>query len=521
MLAIGDNEPFVKRPIAGAPAPTERTTEHLLDGQQRVTAFWKALNDGYEDRTYFAVLNPEEGELHVKSYGRWERNGRRFPLWVDQPEEQFSRGLVPIRLLNPDVVLSEIGAWCDTATGSIEESRNLERRVTALQYAMGIANLPYLELPVQTPPDEAIEVFILMNTSSVRLSAFDIVVAQLEAAMGESLHDLESSLRSAVPDAEHYVEVSDLILRVAALREGRSPTEASFRRLNLQQLPDEWDAIERGISGAVNFLNEERIFDRDRLPTVAVVPVLASIWSQMPQSLDAHGEARSLLRQYLWRSFFTDRYERGAATAALQDHRGLKARLVDRDAAAPIPVLNKVDFPIAEVEELEGAPWPRLRNTLARAILTVSLRGGGRDFADDTPASRQSLTGREYHHLFPVALLNESGMDESKINLALNCALVTWNTNRNISAKEPVAYLRERVERVELGNVDESDIRRRVNSHIIPFDELNVGGYSGIVDEEARARQITSDYLRFIRARAEAVHEVIEKLCRGEEWSAP
>ena len=33
VLEIGDKEPFVSRPIAGAPEPTERTTEHLLDGQ--------------------------------------------------------------------------------------------------------------------------------------------------------------------------------------------------------------------------------------------------------------------------------------------------------------------------------------------------------------------------------------------------------------------------------------------------------------------------------------------------------
>ena len=33
-----------------------------------------------------------------------------------------------------------------------------------------------------------------MNTSSVRLSAFDIVVTQLEEAMGQSLHDLVDNL---------------------------------------------------------------------------------------------------------------------------------------------------------------------------------------------------------------------------------------------------------------------------------------------------------------------------------------
>ena len=107
-------------------------------------------------------------------------------------------------------------------------------------------------------------------------------------------------------------------------------------------------------------------------------------------------------------------------------------------------------------------------------------------------------------------------MDESHINLALNCALVTWNTNRNISAKEPVAYLRERVERAPLG---EDQIRGRLDSHIIPFERLNVGAYADIADKEARAWRIKSDYECFIHARAEAIHGVVKKLCSGEEWS--
>ena len=516
VLAIGNSQPFVSRTMAGAPEPTERTTEHLLDGQQRLTALWKALNNGYEDRTYFAALRPTADDPSlVTSLSRWSRVGQRYPLWVDQPKEQYRRGLVPMHLLNPAIDSTEIGDWCDSATISLEDSRILEREVADRRTAVREANLPYLELPVETPPEKAIEVFIKMNTSSVRLSAFDIVVAQLEAATGQSLHDLEGSLRSAVPDTERYIDISDLVLRVAALREDRPPTESSFMRLDLQKLSDEWEAIERGVSGATRFLNEEHIFDRDRLPTVAVIPILASIWSQMPQSLDGHGEARTLLRKYLWRSFFTDRYDRAAATAALQDHRGLRARLVDGVGDASIPVLDESRYPIAEIEELEQAPWPRLRNTLARAILAASLRAGGRDFADDRPASWDNLLQREYHHLFPEALLRNDGkIDESSINLALNCALVTWNTNRNIAAKEPVAYLRERAQRAPMG---EEQIRNRLDSHIIPFDSLNVGGYSDLADEEARAARVKSDYESFIRARARAILSTVNKLCSGEE----
>ena len=518
VLETGGGEPFVSRPMAGAPEPTERTTEHLLDGQQRLTALWKALKDHYEDRTYFALLTPEsEDESLAISVGRWMNNGRRFPIWADQPREQYTRGFVPMSLLDPEIESGEIGKWCDEATNSIEDSRIIERQVVELSKELYGANLPFLALPVETSPDDAIDVFIKMNTTSVQLTAFDIIVAQLEGETGKSLHDLEESLRTAVPAAERYLPISELVLRVAALREDRPPTTNSFTNLRVQRIWDEREAIGRGIAGAIEFLSEERIFDRDRLPTVAVVPVLASIWSQMSQVLDEYGQARTLLRQYLWRSFFTSRYERAVGTATLQDHRGLIARLVDGEAAASIPILDDNLFPIASEQELKKAPWPRRRNTLARGILAVSLRGGGADLADDTPASYESLSKREYHHLFPASLLrNEANLEESDINLALNCALVTWNTNRNISAKEPMAYLRERAEHAILG-VDQ--IQRRLSSHTIPFRELNVGGYSEITEPEARSARIKSDFEGFVSSRAKAIYNAAKKLCNGEEWT--
>lgn len=75
-----------------------------------------------------------------------------------------------------------------------------------------------------------------------------------------------------------------------------------------------------------------------------------------------------------------------------------------------------------------------------------------------------------------------------------------------------MAYLRERAEHAILG-VDQ--IQRRLNSHTIPFEELNVGGYSEITE----AAKIRSDYERFIAARAKAIYNAAKKLCNGEEWT--
>jgi hypothetical protein len=51
ILEVGDSERFVSRSMEGAPPPSERVNEHLLDGQQRLTALWRSLNDLFEDRT--------------------------------------------------------------------------------------------------------------------------------------------------------------------------------------------------------------------------------------------------------------------------------------------------------------------------------------------------------------------------------------------------------------------------------------------------------------------------------------
>ena len=180
-----------------------------------------------------------------------------------------------------------------------------------------------------------------------------------------------------------------------------------------------------------------------------------------------------------------------------------------------IPVFNESRYPLAAIELLERAPWPRVRNTLSRAILAASLRAGGIDFADGTPVNAQKLRGREYHHLFPTALLRQDAqIEDAEINLALNCALVTWNTNRSIAAKEPMAYLRERVQRAPLG-IDQ--IALRLSSHLIPIEELNVGNYERFDDSNKRAEQIRSDYQQFVRIRAGFMHQVVQKLCAGEE----
>jgi len=109
---------------------------------------------------------------------------------------------------------------------------------------------------------------------------------------------------------------------------------------------------------------------------------------------------------------------------------------------------------------------------------------------------RKNLATREYHHLFPAAHLARLGVSDDQIFLSLNCALVTWRTNRNISDKEPERYLAERRDGNELG---EPELKARLASHLIPYDEMVAG-----------------DYQAFLEKRAAMIHSAMLKVCAGE-----
>lgn len=249
---------------------------------------------------------------------------------------------------------------------------------------------------------------------------------------------------------------------------------------------------------------------------MTVIPVLAALHRDLPKALDEHGNARGVVRSYLWRSFITSRYENASSTRALQDYRAIRDFLLKKGPRNAAPVFNETDYPLPSIERLIDVGWPKRKETLARAILGLSIKAGAFDIADGNQATRERLKNREYHHLFPDSLLRDDGhLQEKERSRALNCVLITMNTNRNISAKEPLKYLAERVDRAELG---ESIVRDRLRSHVVPFDELNVGGYAAMPLPAERESKIRADYESFLRKRAEMVRKALAALTQGRNW---
>ena len=538
-LEVGEDEKFISRFLeTTTPKEGQRVLEHLLDGQQRLTALWRAFHNNYERETYFIYMkefdnyegDQEQTDMSVFCRTRYiKMNGERYPLWCDDPADCLKRGYIPTHLLKPEDIQSEIDEWLSKATTPLEPEggkdelkafydfqKKVSDRIKDLRSIIANYNLPYLSLPSYTDKSVALDVFIKMNTNSKPLSQYDVIVAEVEDVMGSSLHDLQNALDKKHPDIGKYGELPDMILTTSALLQGELPNQRGAWDMDKRVMVRKWGVMEAGLYRMAEFLRIEGIYDSQRLPTNAVLAVIAALYEYIPESGDKRGQDELLLRKYLWYSFFTDRYENSAATHAFSDFTALK-RIINGDSKengtrysdADVPIFH--DHKLVEKDELLNAEWPKRATIRGRSILAVACRLGALDFSTGERMDSRNIEQRHYHHIYPDALLKEAEIDSF---LALNCALISDKTNLNIGRKDPLQYLKDRYEWTT-----EEIVSERLQSHLVPIPELANGGYEGLAESE-RKEKIKIDFALFLRKRAELVINAVQLLAAGRQISS-
>ncbi|MCT3949890.1 DUF262 domain-containing protein [Elizabethkingia anophelis] len=542
-----DNEPFVSRPLKTGPDLDTKVNEHLLDGQQRLTAFWRALHNNYERETYFVynsewdsfldVIKTTEHFIEVRCQPRWMNGESKRPIWANNPKDSFLRGLIPLNLFSPNDNSEEIENWIEAAVSHQKPSETEEGAFNKLmkwnEYKNEIKNfirdkkeiirhynLPYLALPLSTPKDIALQVFINMNTNSKPLSQYDIIRAEIEGVKGVSLDDYQRQLDMNFPNVKYYFDLPYLILATSALMQDKLPNQRGMWDMNKEKMIENWDLMCKGLGQMANFLSQNGIYDQSRLPTNAILAVIASLYTIIPESLDHRGRCEIIMKKYLWSSFFTDRYENSAASNAYSDFRELKNIVLKNStengvlySEIDVPIFNRNKYPLSNIEELINVGWPKRENIRARGIMAIFSYLGAMDFADGTRLERQQLidSKRHYHHVFPDHLLKQANIESY---YALNCSLIKDKTNLNISNKEPYRYLKERYEWTTEEHVD-----ARLRSHLIPINELKNGGYENLSSED-KILKLKTDFDAFLLKRAQYVWNAINLLTEGKELNA-
>ena len=483
-LQVGDKELFHSRPIKGAPEPQGKPHMNLLDGQQRMTAIWRSLTDDYDDFTVFVSLDdPDLPTIEIEKR-HFDKDHNRMPAWADNPAACRERNLVPAKTLAPGSDgEQEKEKWVRDACPEQDRdaSLDLSNQIARLRERVGRYPIPFLSLPVSTDQDTAIDIFIKMNISASPLKDFDIVVAQIESSAGESLHDMISDLKSQVPAAEEYGRVEDAVLAVGALLDGRMPQKRTYLSKEFgDRLPEIWERVVLGIERATAFLGQEMILSSKLLPSEAVFYLSAALWADVPDNMPEQDErAHTLIRKAVWRGGFTDRYLK-TSTGILADYSAIKGLISDSQGAEPA-LFDEDLHRLPTVDELIRGGWPARKDRLGRAIMAASLFDGGRDLASGESIDAEGARSREYRQVLPSEVIPDE-IPGQWADSALNCWFVSGKPKRK--AAETCHQHLENL--TEEAGIAQEELTDRLESHMIPFEELSGGDFKAFLDERAK-----------------------------------
>ncbi|WP_419861459.1 GmrSD restriction endonuclease domain-containing protein [Candidatus Palauibacter sp.] len=507
--------------------------ELVLDGQQRLTSLWGALSGAAPKRYLIRVKDLLHGNLEVKQVA-W-----RSHSWSNPPK-MCRENWVPADILwtEPSTDADADGSstpqasfkmkqWCAQAVG--DEWADLYETVGKLRERLVIApRLQYCLLSRDTERDTAIDIFINVNRSAVKLKEVDIAVAIAEADHGVDLRARVEEYIGRSTEVEHYFsaaprktipEVAEWMLKVACLRvrtekqpDGLPPSAAHYPSAvehlfgpGVREDEGESRAVSLGadLDAALRFVAARGGSTKRTLPAWPPVHVIAALQEDVRQLGSApKKDFESLLSAYLWRSFFTERYQMLANVRLLEDFRELRRYLHAFAAwrtsggAKPslsVPALDNTEYPLPSISQLRRAGWIGGVSRLGRAIAALAMQGSPLDWAtgdqlDPDRVRELERAGKlERRKVFPSTLFEPHVGRE--VDLGLNGILLPKNSFKPCDPSDLLSVIRE-----HQPGVDELELRTRVHSHLVPWLALaREGAAPGY------------RYPRFLKARAQDV----------------
>ena len=522
LLLVTAGAGFGRRPLMDNDADIHKADRLILDGQQRLTSLWQGLMGRGKRRYYIRVKDAKSYDFTVRNVEHRHTDYRGY----NDADDEFQENVIPLNILydppeHDSRNATRLEQWCNRVTpGDSEKSSTLRRSIDhAFRKPLENYKLWYAELE-GISVDEAISIFVETNSASVRVTAFDLAVAQaVQIGPDIRLRTRVRQLRDAndtikyyfKPDPEQWIpEIGEYLLKIACLKidgGGRPPKNGNFRTA-LEHMFRHGTAgaesVESGLVSALAFLEEVGVPNADVLPRVPPVYVVAALQDEIQEVPQIHkAKAVRLVTSYIWRSFLSDRYE-SQANDRLHDDYGALCRDIQRVRAGKSPLGDALAFKVS-ISKTRLLKPTASRSPIGNAIAALAIDNGARDWVTGqkmTPFRIRQLEreGRlDRHHVFTKKALTRNGDFSARdklVNHPLNIVLIPKLSNITLGSKEPVDYL-EDLKRHDVELTDQA-LRSRIESHLLPYDAMVAPGDS-----------IVTRYKRYLRDRADLLCKTI------------
>lgn len=522
VLETDSEEPvFPPRNIDGSSGNKEECRNLLLDGQQRITALWQALNDKDEDYRYYVKFDDKY------KVDKIERSSKRTKIEERReadPKKQFKKKWFPVHLLNPSRNETDISNWVRELKCNADDKDKILNLIKKVRRIFSKRKgkdedkderkiIPFFKLSSRkTDKDNAIEVYERINTNSVKLSHHYLAVAKMEKETEESLYDVATQLEGQVNKISDLEtdEIGELILKIFCLMEGKIPSGGNYGNLDYHELLNSKKAIFDGVEWAVQKLTELEIWYGKQLPSVVPLRVLSALRAKNPSFRETRN-IRKLINRYLWHAFLTDRYSKQANQRLKEDFEDIGKFLKGTKTQDNLRIFKDADKPSKEDIKSEGWPQDTAKSMLSRGIILICCTGGAETLKDGIQLDDKNYKDRERHHIFPKSQL--ARISDVHANLALNCMLIPAEENQKFGNDLPGDYINKLFEDV-VGGLPQLDVARRLETHCIGED---IARKLVSVTEQMKNYEIRDIYDEFLEARAVEVYQKTIQLFKDGE----
>lgn len=520
----------------------DNVEELVLDGQQRLTSLLHALDGDVGRRFFIRFVDLGASTLEVKDV-----ICKRTTEQSDAKAE-YDLAYLPINILEDRghnaAELTSLSKWCikvakETPSLGDEGGRRLENKIKDFAERNFFGRpIWYCLLPESTSTEEAVDIFVSTNTSSVRIDTFDIEVAK---ARGTHRENLRARIQEAyqtsdvlryyfADDPEKFIPaVGKWMFKVACLHAGKPPKDSFFSFARTHLLESDLDGKLSSNMGNFQSVLEDlqwalRQAEEYGSPTDGAIPswpalhVLAALRGKVEDVSDPgrEGAMRYLIRTYYWRSLFSNRYDAQANDRLYDDYNDLLSAfdgsLTDCERHWSMSIFDNARNPLFDKKHLlRNTGWigsGRLGKALASLVLASDPRP--KEWITEatlSPNRYRELSSRrklDKHHVFPKALLSSEGVDRNQSQNGLNGVVLDRGTNLRFWKHSPDRYVQEIADEYWKGEVD--DLKCRIETHLVPFSEL--------IDQKGSMR---SRYERFLSKRADLISKRVKELAMPAE----
>lgn len=522
MLQTGNEDvKFKARPVEGVQLASPVQADRLiLDGQQRLTSLFQALNSEQPvltrdlrgrsiHRWYYidieAALNPNiEREDAIISLPE-NRQLKNFRGEVTEdystPAKEYERGLFPIgQVFDCSSWREGHQAHWDYDKDKIKLFSQFEKEIIK---RFDKYQIPVISLGKETPKEAVCQVFEKVNTGGVSLTVFELLTATFAAEdylLRQDWADRKTQLTQfrlletieSTDFLQSIALVASLERQKTAIAAGTSPDKApgvSCKRRDILKLTlDEYkawaDPVTRGFQEAAKLLHGQKIFTARDIPYKTQLVPLAAIFTLLGDHALNHGVRQKLTRWY-WSGVFGELYGSAIESRFAKD---LPEVLAWAGGGAEPDTVAVANFSPGRLFGL------RTRNSAAyKGIYALLMQDGGPDFRSGVPINDQVYFDEkiDIHHIFPQDWCRKTGLDVKRYDSIINKTPLSAGTNRRISNKAPSRYLASLEKSAE-----------------IPAEQMDGILTSHLIDATAIR---DDDFERFFRAREAALLDRIGK----------